>query len=146
MTSVTAMNTEREHRNHGERTSTLLTLPTRLHCTIDMNVDHVTQLRKGALELAVLAMLDSRPSYGFELVEGLDALPGLDATKGTIYPLLTRLKNAGLVDTTWQESPKGPPRKYYVLSPAGSAELATQTATWRQVVAAMDSLLPKEAR
>lgn len=134
------------HAAPDEHISMLLTPPTSLQCNIDMKVDHVTQLRKGALELAVLAMLDSRPSYGFELVEGLAALPGLDATKGTIYPLLTRLKNAGLVDTTWQESPKGPPRKYYVLSPAGRAELATQTATWRQVVGAMDSLLPEETR
>lgn len=111
-----------------------------------MTVDHVTQLRKGALELAVLALLEREPSYGFEIVDGLAALPGLDATKGTIYPLLTRLKNAGLVDTTWQESTKGPPRKYYVLSAAGRSELAAQTAAWRQIVAAMDTLLTKDTR
>lgn len=111
-----------------------------------MKTDHVTQLRKGALELAVLALLDREPSYGFEIVDGLATLPGLDATKGTLYPLLTRLKNSGLVDTTWWESPKGPPRKYYALSDAGRAELAAQAVTWRQLVAAMESLLPEETR
>ena len=106
-----------------------------------MKIDHVTQLRKGALELAVLALLDREPSYGFQIVDGLATLPGLDATKGTLYPLLTRLKNSAL-----QESPKGPPRKYYALSAAGRAELAAQTVTWRELVTAMESLLPEESR
>ncbi|MEA5153184.1 PadR family transcriptional regulator [Raineyella sp.] len=111
-----------------------------------MRADHLTQLRKGALELAVLALLDRAPSYGFEIVEGLAGLSGLEATTGTIYPLLTRLKNSGLVGTTWRESPKGPPRKYYTLSDAGRTELADQAAAWRQVVAAMDTLLREESR
>ncbi|WOP19477.1 PadR family transcriptional regulator [Raineyella sp. LH-20] len=111
-----------------------------------MRSDHLTQLRKGALELAVLALLDRAPSYGFEIVDGLAGLPGLEATTGTIYPLLTRLKNSRLVDTTWRESPKGPPRKYYTLSVAGRDELAGQTAAWRQVVTAMDALLTEETR
>ncbi|WOQ17172.1 PadR family transcriptional regulator [Raineyella sp. W15-4] len=111
-----------------------------------MRTDHLTQLRKGALELAVLALLDRAPSYGFEIVEGLAGLPGLEATTGTIYPLLTRLKNSRLVNTTWRESPKGPPRKYYTLSDAGREELAGQTAAWRQVVTAMDTLLTEESR
>mgnify|MGYP002683046493 CR=1 FL=1 len=55
-------------------------------------------------------------------------------------------KNSALVDTTWQESPKGPPRKYYALSAAGRAELAAQTVTWRELVTAMESLLPEESR
>ncbi|QGF23197.1 PadR family transcriptional regulator [Raineyella fluvialis] len=111
-----------------------------------MRTDHLTQLRKGALELAVLALLDRAPSYGFEIVDGLAGLPGLEATTGTIYPLLTRLKNSGLVETTWRESPKGPPRKYYTLGAVGRAELAAQAAAWRQVASAMDELLQKDSR
>lgn len=124
----------------------ILTSPSSLQCNIGMPLDHVTQLRKGALELAVLALLDRTPSYGFEIVDGLAALPGLDAPKGTLYPLLTRLKNSGLVETTWQESTKGPPRKYYALSPAGRAELHTQATAWHQLVAAMATLIPEESR
>lgn len=124
----------------------VLTSPSSLQCNIGMSVDHVTQLRKGALELAVLALLDRAPSYGFEIVDGLAALPGLDATKGTLYPLLTRLKNSGLVETTWQESTKGPPRKYYALSTAGRAELRTQATAWHQLVAAMATLIPEDSR
>jgi len=108
--------------------------------------EHLTQLRKGSLQLAVLALLASEPRYGFDIVEALAAHPGLDVNAGTIYPLLTRLKNAGLVETTWQESPLGPPRKYYRLSAAGTAELAAQRAAWDQLAATMTALLAGTAR
>ncbi len=62
--------------------------------------DVSTQLRKGSLELAVLALLSAAPRYGADVVEDLSGRPGLEATSGTIYPLLTRLKNAKLVETT----------------------------------------------
>ena len=100
-----------------------------------------TQLRKGALELAVLAILSSGPRYGVELVAELAARRGLDAGSGTIYPLLTRLKKSGLVATTWQESPVGPPRKYYTLSNAGRQQLASQLLAWSHLVSAMTQLL-----
>ncbi len=103
--------------------------------------EHLTQLRKGSLQLAVLALLAREPRYGFDIVESLSARPGLDVNAGTIYPLLTRLKNSGLVETTWQESTMGPPRKYYSLSPKGQGELDAQRAAWHQLAAAMDALL-----
>ena len=103
--------------------------------------DIPTQLRKGALELAVLALLAQQPRYGIEIVEDLGSRPGLEASSGTIYPLLTRLKNSGLVNTTWRESPVGPPRKYYTLTRAGRDELAAQTAAWRALASTMDTLL-----
>lgn len=100
-----------------------------------------TQLRKGALELAVLALLSRQPSYGFQIVEQLGDHAGLQASTGTIYPLLTRLKNAGLVETTWHESTQGPPRKYYRLSPDGERHLAEQARAWQELVATMAALL-----
>lgn len=103
--------------------------------------EHLTQLRKGSLQLAVLALLASQPRYGFDIVEALAVHPGLDVNAGTVYPLLTRLKNAALVETTWQESPVGPPRKYYRLSAEGERTLAAQRSAWRQLSTTMNNLL-----
>jgi PadR family transcriptional regulator, regulatory protein PadR len=100
-----------------------------------------TQMRKGALELAVLILVGQRPRYGVELLADLAARPGLAATGGTVYPLLTRLKNSGLIDATWEESPKGPPRKYYRITPSGREALREQTAAWTTLSAAMTDLL-----
>lgn len=107
--------------------------------------ERVAQLRKGVLELAILALLDGRRRYGGEIVEQLASRPGLDASAGTVYPLLTRLKTAALVETEWQESPSGPPRKYYRLTAAGSRALADSARQWRLLTAALDELL-KESR
>ena len=107
--------------------------------------DIPTQLRKGALELAVLALLAQQPRYGIEIVEDLGSRPGLEASSGTIYPLLTRLKNSGLVNTTWRESPVGPPRKYYRLTGAGRAAHSAQHDAWVAVRDGLDALL-KESR
>ncbi|HHX84292.1 MAG TPA: PadR family transcriptional regulator [Actinomycetales bacterium] len=100
-----------------------------------------TQLRRGALELAVLAVIGRAPSYGGEIVETLAGLPGLDTGAGTVYPLLSRFHRAGWVETTWQESPAGPPRKYYALSRAGRAQLRGRTEAWRQLAGTMTTLL-----
>lgn len=103
--------------------------------------DVSTQLRKGSLELAVLALLAAESRYGADIVEDLAARPGLEATSGTIYPLLTRLKNLKLVATTWRESPVGPPRKYYTLTPAGRRQLAVQRDAWVKLSTAIARLL-----
>ena len=101
----------------------------------------VSQFRKGALELVILALLAEGELYGVEIVEQLSAHKGLEASSGTVYPLLSRLKKAGVVETTWKESPVGPPRKYYRLSKAGTRELAEMTASWRDIAATIDALL-----
>lgn len=101
----------------------------------------VSQFRKGALELVILALLADGELYGVEIVDRLADRAGLEATSGTVYPLLSRLKKAGVVDTTWKESPVGPPRKYYRLSKSGTRELAEMTASWRDLSAAIDTLL-----
>lgn len=101
----------------------------------------VSQFRKGALELAILALLRDGELYGVEIVEQLAGLPGLAATSGTVYPLLSRLQKTGLVKTAWRESPSGPPRKYYRLSSAGVDDLAAMTDGWRAMAAALESLI-----
>ncbi len=77
------------------------------------------QVRKGLLDLCVLSALAEKERYGYELVKTLVDLPGLGVTEGTLYPLLSRLRVQGLVTARLEESPEGPARKYYALSPAG---------------------------
>ena len=103
--------------------------------------DVPTQLRKGALELAVLALLAQQPRYAVEIVDDLAQRPGLEASAGTIYPLLTRLKNSGLVNTRWHESPVGPPRKYYTLSTSGVRHFEVQRDAWLRLSTALITLL-----
>lgn len=83
----------------------------------------VAQMRKGALEYCVLALLRDGERYGFELVRILSGRDGLVTGEGTIYPLLSRLRRDGLVDTTWRESSSGPPRRYYRLTSEGCVAL-----------------------
>jgi len=103
----------------------------------------VSQFRKGALELVILALLDSGELYGVEIVDRLAEHSGLEASAGTVYPLLSRLKKAGSVDTTWRESPVGPPRKYYRLSAQGQSELAEMSASWRDLSETVERLLTR---
>lgn len=100
-----------------------------------------SQLRKGVLELAVLGLLAGEPKYGSQLVDELAAHPELAISAGTVYPLLARLSKSGLVASTWQESPVGPPRKYYTLTAAGTRTLAEMAASFRAVGATITSIL-----
>ena len=99
------------------------------------------QLRKGVLEYCVLALLTQRECYGFELVRRLGEVDGLVTSEGTIYPLLTRLKKDGHVQTTWRESDEGPPRKYYAITPQGQAELDAFRSEWQRFRSGVDHLL-----
>jgi PadR family transcriptional regulator PadR len=101
----------------------------------------VSQFRKGALELAILALVASGELYGVEIVDRLGGRPGLQASAGTVYPLLSRLKKAGVLDSVWRESPVGPPRKYYRLSKTGEKEFAAMADAWRGLSDAIETLL-----
>ena len=79
----------------------------------------VVQIRKGLLELCILNALAEKERYGYDLVKVLVSTPGLGLSEGTIYPLLSRLKNSGLITSRLEESPEGPARKYYCLTPDG---------------------------
>jgi PadR family transcriptional regulator PadR len=101
----------------------------------------ITQMRRGTVEYCVLALLRDQPRYGFDLVRTLGEADGLVTSEGTIYPLLSRLRRDGLVTTAWHESPSGPPRRYYELTPAGHQALELFTGEWDRFTSAVDRLL-----
>ena len=90
----------------------------------------LVQLRKGVLEYCVLAQLAHEPSYGLKLASDLVQYGTLFASEGSLYPLLARLRKQGWVETTWQESTSGPPRRYYRITEPGSDALATFLDAW----------------
>lgn len=98
-----------------------------------MNIDNAkSQMRKGMLEYCVLLLLRQRASYASDIIQRLkDA--DLLVVEGTLYPLLTRLKNDGLLSYEWQESTQGPPRKYYALTEPGEEFLSGLDAAWREI-------------
>ena len=98
-----------------------------------MNIDNAkSQMRKGMLEYCVLLLLRQRPAYASDIIHRLkDA--DLLVVEGTLYPLLTRLKNDGLLQYQWQESTQGPPRKYYALSPEGEQFLEGLDGAWNEL-------------
>lgn len=100
-----------------------------------------TQMKKGVLEYCVLALIATRWRYGFELVEVLGSVDGLLSSDGTIYPLLSRMRADGLVETEWRESAEGRPRRYYRISPAGRAALNEFQTEWDKFRDAVDGVL-----
>ena len=100
----------------------------------------LAQMRRGAIEFCVLALLRDGDRYGLDLTRTL-AADGLVTSEGTIYPLLARLRQDGLVDTTWHESSQGPPRRYYRLTEDGRAALDAFIVQWRQFRDAVDVVL-----
>jgi PadR family transcriptional regulator PadR len=103
--------------------------------------EQVAQMRRGLLPYCVLALLREEERYGFDLVRTLSGVEGMVTSEGTLYPLLTRLRKQGLVTTTWQESPAGPPRRYYRLTQDGRRSLGEFAAEWARLRAGVDSLL-----
>ncbi|MFK8103742.1 MAG: PadR family transcriptional regulator [Saprospiraceae bacterium] len=91
------------------------------------------QMRKGVLELCILSIISEEEAYTSDIIEKLKAIE-LIVVEGTLYPLLTRLKNAGLLHYNWKESLKGPPRKYYHITDAGHEFLGELLVTWNQLV------------
>ncbi|MCL8008886.1 PadR family transcriptional regulator [Gelidibacter japonicus] len=90
------------------------------------------QMRKGVLEYCILSVLKDEDAYVAEILATLKDAKML-VVEGTIYPLLTRLKNAGLLDYRWEESTSGPPRKYYNLTEKGKLFLTELTTTWNEL-------------
>jgi len=103
----------------------------------------ISQLRRGVLEFCVLSLLHESELYGFDLVKRLSEVDGLVTTEGTIYPLLSRLRREGWVNTTWAESDSGPPRRYYALTDKGRAALSGFTDEWIRFRDSVDLLLLK---
>jgi PadR family transcriptional regulator PadR len=101
----------------------------------------VAQMRKGALEYCVMALISDDERYGFELVQKLRDFDGVVTTEGTIYPLLSRLRKDGRVETSWRESASGPPRRYYHLTDKGRESLERFAVEWERFRDSVDAVL-----
>lgn len=101
----------------------------------------VAQVRKGLVELCVLAALDQGEAYGYQLLQRLAAVKGLAITESTVYPILSRLTEDGLLTVRAALSPAGPPRRYYRLTPAGRARMKEMSQYWGQIELSVAELL-----
>lgn len=97
-----------------------------------------TQMRKGILEYCVLLIISRGEIYASDIIAELKSAKLL-VVEGTLYPLLTRLKNNGLLSYNWVESTSGPPRKYYLLTPEGTAILGQLDHTWQELAYAINT-------
>lgn len=97
------------------------------------------QMRKGVLEYCILGILSNGDAYASDIIEHLKNAE-LIVVEGTLYPLLTRLKNAGLLEYRWEESTSGPPRKYYSLSAQGKSFQLELKSTWDALQKAVDHI------
>lgn len=98
------------------------------------------QMRKGILELCILSTIDKKPKYSSEILKGLKESELL-VVEGTLYPLLTRLKNAHLLEYRWEESKTGPPRKYFTITKDGKQFLKELNVSWNELSQAVDTLI-----
>jgi PadR family transcriptional regulator PadR len=103
------------------------------------------QMRKGVLELCILSLLNRKDAYASEILSSLKDAKLL-VVEGTIYPLLTRLKNGGLLTYRWEESQSGPPRKYYTLTETGKIFLQELKLTWNNLNQAVELLTTDEKK
>ena len=118
-----------------------------LPAVADLSFDNwMTQLRKGLLELALLNAIAPATLYGYEIVRRLSDVDHLVITEGTVYPILSRLKNSGLVETYIEESQEGPPRKYYRLTARGRDDLYRMNRHWDNLHEAIGGLRKERKR
>jgi len=101
------------------------------------------QMRKGVLEYCILSILQNGDAYTSEIISTLKSAEMI-VVEGTIYPLLTRLKNSGLLSYRWEESTSGPPRKYYVLTESGKLFLKELDTTWSNLKTAVNQITSKK--
>ena len=107
---------------------------------MEINTENVrSQMRKGVLEYCILSILDKKEAYASAILSDLKA-SGMIVVEGTLYPLLIRLKNQGSLTYRWEESPQGPPRKYYCISEDGRSLLAEMDASWDELVETIKTL------
>jgi PadR family transcriptional regulator PadR len=105
----------------------------------EINVENTkVQMRKGILEFCILGIIARGEVYASDILESLKGA-NLLVVEGTVYPLLTRLKNSGLLSYEWKESTSGPPRKYFTLTAAGQKALEELTKTWEELEFAVRS-------
>jgi len=110
-----------------------------------MNIENAqVQMRKGILEFCILHIISRGEIYASDMLDELTSAR-IMVVEGTLYPLLTRLKNAGLLDYKWVESTSGPPRKYYLLTELGRNSLTALDDTWQELAESVNSIVGKTA-
>lgn len=110
-----------------------------------MNIENnKAQMRKGVLEFCILSILSDGDAYPTEIIERMKTAK-LVVVEGTLYPLLTRLKNFGLLSYRWEESTSGPPRKYYRLTETGTTFLRELENTWDELVNSVNQVTKKDS-
>jgi PadR family transcriptional regulator, regulatory protein PadR len=111
-----------------------------------MNIERVrSQMRKGVLEYCILSIIKNNDAYASDILGTLKTAK-LIVVEGTLYPLLTRLKNDGLLSYRWEESTSGPPRKYYSLTEIGKDFLKQMDTTWTELVTAVSLTTSKSPK
>ncbi|MBK7764338.1 MAG: PadR family transcriptional regulator [Bacteroidetes bacterium] len=104
------------------------------------NTDNIlSQMKKGVLEFAILSIIQRGEAYPSDIASELKE-SGMQVLEGTLYPLLTRLKNAGYLDYRWVESTGGPPRKYFSMSESGKAFYQSLETTWQELSKAVNTI------
>lgn len=105
-----------------------------------MNVENTqSQMRKGVLEYCILSIIRRNEAYPGDIIDEMKGA-GLQLLEGTLYPLLNRLKNAGVLSYRWVESTSGPPRKYFQLTPKGEEFYKLLRATWNELASGVETL------
>ncbi|ASA23629.1 PadR family transcriptional regulator [Paenibacillus donghaensis] len=102
--------------------------------------DWTSQVRRGIMEFCILLLVSRQPRYGYELVTLLEKWEQLAITEGTLYPLLRRMQKDNYLESFWQGSDYGPPRKYYSLTAAGAVLLETMSSEWSLLSFAVDQI------
>jgi PadR family transcriptional regulator, regulatory protein PadR len=111
-----------------------------------MNLENTkAQMRKGVLEYCILSILANNDAYASDIINQLKESKMI-VVEGTMYPLLTRQKNAGLLSYRWEESQQGPPRKYYTLTQKGKNFLEELDKSWQDLITAVDSINKKRSQ
>lgn len=108
-----------------------------------MNIENAqVQMRKGILEFCIMHIISRGEVYASDMLDELTSAK-IMVVEGTLYPLLTRLKNSGLLDYKWVESQSGPPRKYYVLTDTGKKFLEEMQQTWNELSDSVHTIVQK---
>jgi len=106
-----------------------------------MNIENTqSQMKKGVLEFCILSIIQRGEAYPSDIIEEMRK-SGLSLLEGTLYPLLTRLKNADLLSYRWEESPSGPPRKYFSLTEKGQQFYKELESTWREMADGVERVI-----
>jgi PadR family transcriptional regulator PadR len=109
-----------------------------------MNIENTaSQMRKGVLEFCVLSVIRKGEAYPSDIIEQMKSA-NFQLLEGTLYPLLTRLKNSGMVNYRWVESSSGPPRKYFSLTDKGQVFYQELENTWNEMVSAVNGVIQSE--